>query len=1803
MSKINQQEFKKRYDGCEPIAVIGASCRMPQAKTALEFWKNIANGKDLVTSLDQQSDSFESSINNSNDPDFVRAAVILEDAEFFDAQFFDYTLKEAQQIDPQQRIFLMGAWEALESAGYIPNQIEVPVGVFGSCRSSSYLPPYPESVEEMGSPQMFQTLMGNDKDYLTTRVSYKLNLKGPSVLVQTACSSSLVAVHIACEQLRNGECNVAVAGGVGITFPQQSGYVYYEGMIASPDGVCRPFDARANGTLLGNGAAMVVLKHLEDALEDGDSILGVIRGSAINNDGSEKVGFTAPSLEGQSEVITTALNMSGITPDTITLVEAHGTGTPLGDPIEVEALTQVYRRSTENKNYCALGSVKSNLGHMDTASGVTGLLKVVMALKHRKIPPSLHYETPNPEIDFENSPFYVPQTLIPWNVDETVSPLRRAALSSFGIGGTNCHMIFEEFPYDNALVKEEPIKTLTLFLSLSARSEQGLKTLAKRYVDHMEGLSEKELTLLCQTNVHHACQYDHRLAITAQSSEDLKSQLIQFSQDESKVLHQTEVEDQVQKSFPLPSRKVFLPTCPFEEERCWIDSSNSQKNPVWGTGKFSSKELWNKLRKEGATVSKQLAQGLDLSAQEMLDKHLDQIYGAYASDGLNQLGCFTATDESLTVDQLLENASILPKYRQLLKRLLRELVRMDLLKQEKDSYKELLTIPLSSIESILNELDQFDQLKPSLKLIRQCAPHLAQVLTGQANPRELIFKGGSIAEVERLYHDTEYSIYFNKIAAGIIQTICANTPKSNQIRILEIGAGTGDTSQGIIENLPTERSTYVFTDIGASFLKRAEEKFKSYPFMKYQLFDMEKDPLDQGVEEGSIDLVVAANVLHNASDMVRIMRRVRKVLAPEGIVVIRELTKPNLVFDFSFGTLVPLIEDESRRNGELLASYEVWENVLKEVGFKEITLFPENGNPTDILGEKIIIAQADAMGEFAPAWSLPMGETNATINEQPDQTVQTAKQAGTIFQLDTPHEKLSDGYLWNGSQWLSLFREVLWEEGYSSHHLFNVSVTNSFITDQETIEIEAHVQLGSSKSEISVALMLINEQKEAQCIGSALARRIPFVAQQARSFDEVETYFQTPSHEKSSDSLSVKYVGEDCLAHSHGDDSPIHEMISRLSCQAWNLPKGEIRFIGQWNLYQMIDTNELFYYVYFTSKNGNKNLNIRIFSDQKEILADLYGIVCADEKTFPLDSIPNQEIIKHYLYQKTWQKIDDLQEYLEPTSLETTCFVICEELSECQGWINWLKQEGYQTEFQAVQKLSELKEKLIESPDISKNLIYLVPQIDTDKNTEQILKEQSRVLKPCLQLLHSLEGISDNIRLSFITSNNQSVFPWEKPTQFVSSSLHGLIRTAQNEFPTLKMRCIDRDARQWNYALLTKLCLFEDYDEFNIAERQEHVFVQRLEPYPIPRSLLNLKSTDWITPGSTYLFTGGLSDLALTLSEWLIDHGATHLALLARRNPTEKEIKRIEQMKSKGVSITLWSDADLSHPDQMRTILKNVVESCPPVNAIFHLASQHADVLLKNAEWSEFERILTPKLNGAMLVDEFESTLNPRMTFFFSSAVTIFGSIGQAAHSCANSFLESFAHFRSMEGKPTQAITWGYWGEIMKEQRQELFGKVFEEYGLLAMTNLESLELLGSIFQTGESHLVAMNVNWQTIASNYIGTSALLENIVSDFTSDSLEENSGLFSASPEGRLNAVSAYFKKHLSSLLRIPIDELDELDDDNLIELGVDSLMILDLVNTIKQELNISLSAEEATEHPKIGEFITHLNEKLSVRIPKQ
>ena len=1284
---INSVHKNNEFNNSE-IAIIAVAGRFTGANDIESFWQNLRDGVESISWLtDEELINSGVSLDLLSNPNYIKASAVLSDIELFDANFFAYSAKEAEIIDPQQRLFLELAWEAIEKSGYDPQTYNGLIGIYGGVGMSRYLLnnliPHHQLLEAIDPIQLG---ISNDKDFLPTRVAYKLNLTGPAVNVQTACSTSLVAVHVACQSLLNGECDIALAGGVTLGIPQKIGYLHQEGMILSPDGHCRAFDAKAQGTIAGSGAGIVVLKRLKDAIADRDHIHAIIKGSAINNDGAMKVGFTAPSVDGQAAVIGEAQAIAGVDAETISYIEAHGTATPLGDPIEIAALTQAFSQSTDKKGFCAIGSLKTNLGHLDTAAGVAGLIKTVLALQHKMLPPSLHFETPNPKIDFANSPFYVNTTLTEWKTDNIP---RRAGVSSFGMGGTNAHVILEEAPVFGQGAGGRGQGRNYHLLCLSAKTANALEQATANLITHLKQHPELNLGDVAYTLNSGRRGFNHRRMLICQDLEDAVKGLsnlaaqqvftnyteitersvvfmfpgqgsqyvnmareiyetetvfreqvdycseileplvgldlrhILYPSDEkidevSKQLQQTEIaqpaifvieyalaklwqsygvepqaaighsigeyvaatlaevfslEDALSLvaargqmmqqlptgamlSIPLPADKIKsllgeeisvaainqpsqcvvsgsiaaidvlqnqlaaqgiecrrlhtshafhsqmmepileafaervkkvtlnppklpyisnltgtwitvtqatnpdyyaqhlrstvqfaqglekllatpeqvllevgpghtlttlvkrhpdkaaaqtvltsvrhpqekqsdirvlfntfgqlwlagvkvdwfgfysqdeyyrlpLPTYPFERQRYWIDPP---QKAAWGQLQTlpPTSQLWTSLTQEGQKQANTRNAELNELTYQENRQWLDRLCTAYINFAFKQLGAFSNPQDKYSLENLLGQYHISPRYQQLLSRWLQILVRQGQLEQHDGLFSGL--VPCS--QDYINE--HLEQVKAGfgasslidLDLVQRCGENLAAVIVGEQEPLEIFNELVYQKENNGSYSESPLITYYNSILRSSLEQVVKSLPSSIHLRVLEIGGGTGVSTQALLPVLQPKQTNYTFTDIGSGFLTQAQQKFKDYPFVEYRLLDIDKSPTEQGFEKYSFDVIIASNVLHATRNIDQTLHHVRSLLAPGGFLLLWEITQPKIDFDISWGLLLKPLDDKRRNPGQPFIILDQWFEALRAQDFVQVAAFPE----TEALEHQIIMAQASASAAFS----------------------------------------------------------------------------------------------------------------------------------------------------------------------------------------------------------------------------------------------------------------------------------------------------------------------------------------------------------------------------------------------------------------------------------------------------------------------------------------------------------------------------------------------------------------------------------------------------------------------------------------------------------------------------------------------------------------------------------------------------------------------------------------------------------------------------------------------------------------------
>lgn len=557
-NKLADIEEDADVEASAGIAIVGISCRFPGAENSESFWSNLKNGIESIQEL-KDNEIFKIDDETVNQPNFVKVAAMLPNIDLFDADFFNYSTAESEMIDPQQRLFLESAWEAVENAGINPHSYNGEIGVYVGSSMSTYLvnnvlPAKSRSNvflshRHFKEPTELRIEQGNASDHLPTRISYKLNLRGPSLNVQTTCSTSLVAVHMACQALLNKECDVALAGAVSIITPQNTGYSWGDGMMLSHDGHCRAFDENADGTVFGNGLGIVVLKPLSKAIKDGDHIYAVIKGSAVNNDGATKMDYASPNIAAQTDVIVKAHKAANITADQISYVEAHGTATILGDPIEIAALDEAFKTTQKSEGkYCSIGSVKTNIGHLDEAAGIAGLIKTALAIKHKQLPPSLNFEKPNPHIDLESTPFKMQTVLTDWIPQQGK---KIAGVSSFGMGGTNCHVILEEPPLKSRSQRIKEIDRATHILSISGKSLGALKSNIEKYIAYLDRSDAMNFSDVCYSAGTRKKHFDYRIVVLEQSVKGARKKL-------STLLESKDFSAEISKAKPKKEKIAFM---------------------------------------------------------------------------------------------------------------------------------------------------------------------------------------------------------------------------------------------------------------------------------------------------------------------------------------------------------------------------------------------------------------------------------------------------------------------------------------------------------------------------------------------------------------------------------------------------------------------------------------------------------------------------------------------------------------------------------------------------------------------------------------------------------------------------------------------------------------------------------------------------------------------------------------------------------------------------------------------------------------------------------------------------------------------------------------------------------------------------------------------------------------------------------------------------------------------------------------------------------------------------------------------
>ncbi|MFE8598038.1 amino acid adenylation domain-containing protein [Archangium violaceum] len=1777
----------------QDIAIIGMAGRFPGAANLEQFWRNLVGGVESISTFtDDELLAAGVSAAAFQDPRYVRASAVVDGFDQFDADFFSLTPREARSLDPQQRVFLECAWEALEHAGYPPDGCEAVVGVYAGKSVSHYRYPYPDLTRPIS---FFQDLITQDKDFLATQVSYKLDLRGPSVNLQTACSTSLVSVSAACEALLNGSCDMALAGGVALKVPHKVGYLFEEGSIFSGDGHCRPFDSRASGTIPGSGAGVVVLKRLSQARADGDRILAVIKGTAVNNDGHRKVGFMAPGVRGQTDVVRGALQRAGVDPRTISYIETHGTGTALGDPIEVAALTQVFGEQATPRS-CGLGSVKSNIGHLDSAAGIAGLIKVVLALQHRTLPPSLHFEQPNPRIDFQRGPFFVVSEATPWVVED--GP-RRAGVSSFGIGGTNAHVVLEEAPpWVEAGAGEQRVDRPRHVLALSARSEAALLQLAGHYRALLEG-SEVSLADVCFSANTGRTALEHRLSVvgpdrrrvgellgsvereaahpglvrgTVDPKQPAKIAFLFSGQGSQYVgaareLYQThpgfrrriEAFDELLRAYWDRSLLSVLYAEPGQASP--IDQLDYAQ-PVIFVLEYALAELWMSWgiqpdvligHSTGELAAACIAGVFSVEDGLKLAVHRGRLMHQLPAGGniavsageaeLSELlsrGGWTSSIAALNGPDNVVISGVPEE----IDALTREL--------EGRGFKvKRLNIPRAAHSAMVEAiLPEFRAVASTIRYSRPSMPMISG-MTG-----EPITEG--ITDPEYWCGQLRKPVRFAEGVAALqrdgIRVFVEIGPKATLLgmaaRCLPEGEGTWLPSlrpddggwQQMLESLSAlfargARVDWAAFDAG---YPRRKVAVPTYPFQRQRFW-----------EEGA------------------------GLQRPNGRSTSHQEEHPLL------GNRVPLAVLEA---GELLFETTLGPSAPGFLGQHRV--FGTPTLPATAYVEMALAAGASLLG------TRELGLTGLSIlgamtfprdSERRVQcTVKRTKEGTAEVRI---FSRAADGM----------------EEGWSLH------ATGTLSTPRDDENPAAEQSFEGVLAELRAAPLVENHYQRAQDFGVDFGPEFRGLTELRQAGEQLLARIEKPAELGSSGAYFAHPALLDaCLQVVGGayPDTDVSELYVPTNIESLVLSGGLED--GVWSHAVVRPLDE-----------ARKRLraDVRIFGGDGRLRARVRGLELQRTSREALGAAVAASL-DDWLYERRWEALAlEGTGPTAPASGNGPCLILADRAGLGRRLARELERDG-RTCFLVFQGLAarRLDETSFEVPgepaalaealralDLPGSLSDAVLLWGLDGPEAERLEEESlgqAAMLGCgggLGLLQYLIGRGYSNAVWLVTRGAQPVATGQPLPGLAQSLLWGMTRPLSIESSELDCRCVDLDprgeAKTQVDALVQEIRRRSEVADNQVAWRDGR-YVARLRRAEV-RTLAAtpVERTGLFRPDRSYLVAGGLGRLGLLTAEFLAHRGARNLVLTGRGPVGPDAAERLERLRELGVRVE-YRQTDIADYGQLSELLREIAREIAPLGGVFHSAGVLDDGVLRQQSWERFEKVLRPKVRGAWNLHLLTAGLPIEHFVLFSSVASLVGSAGQANHCAATAFEDALAHHRRALGLPGLSINWGVWAgdagarvDVSERARTPGFGVIPKQQGLRALEVL----LTARVAQAGVAA-----IDWTVFGS---GRPA-------PYDAELRQKAGGRTAARAtflEKLAEAPVAHRRKLLMDYLREQVAWMRGLSSSETIdplqgfhEMGIDSLAALQLKNRLQTGLGLSLPATIVFNYPTTEKLAAQLED---------
>ena len=1714
MQAVNYSPSHPHTNHDSPIAIIGMAGRFPKAKNLDEFWQNLATGVESPSPLaDEELLAQGVAPELLKDPDYVKWDSCIDDVDRFDASLFEFNPQEAALADPEHRLFLECAWEALENAGYNPKKHEHRIGIYAGCNPDlRYLHQLVQPFHHLSDHDLISSPLGVSAYVnnlgLSTRVAYKLHFTGPAIDVGTACSTSLVAVHLACNSLRSGDCDMVLAGGISIRLPQKTGYLYQEGMVLSPDGHCHAFDKQARGTVWADAMGIVVLKKLEDAIADGDYIHAVIKGSAINNDGHLKFNYTEPSVEGQAAVISRALAKAGVSPETIGYIETHGTGTSLGDPVEIKALTRAFAASTNRKGFCAIGSVKTNIGHPIIAAGIVGLLKTVLVLQHRQIPPSLNYESPNPRINFGRTPFYVNTQLRDW---ETGAHPRRAGVSSFGFGGTNAHVILEEAPPRE--IKHPDLERPLHLFTLSARTPSALKQLCLDYLAFLETHPNPDIADLSYTTNTGREHFPYRIGLIASSTRQLRERLREL----------TEAKGQATLGSFAPGdaspRIAFL----FTGEGAQLQDAGRQLYETQPTFRSCLERCDQILREDGReSLLPFLYPGSPGNSDPVPPLHLQP--------------ALFALEYSLA--QLWKSWGIEPDA------------------VMGDGIGEYVAACVAGVFS----------LRDGLKLIvnRAAAGEVTAI------DREIIYAAPKIPVISNLTGDfadgeigsADYWCHFRQSVRSA-EGIAALQRKGYEI-FLECGPALLENPGLWLSSLNSHRQDWL------SMLESLVDLFGRGAAVDWQGFDRDyprrrvplpTDPFER--ESYWLKLPPGERDVPTASAHPLLGRRLKLPFSEE----IRFETRftanfPPYVQDHRlYGTVI--VPGASHIAMALLAGRAISGTPacsLEDVVFtRPMALLEGETRTVQFLvrsGEgifEIVSSNDPSRGDGADAWQVHVKGKLSALPTPPG-TVERQK-----LRQRCPEELAGEE-----------FYQLFWDAGYTLGDSFHW-IDRIWRGEGEFLCRMQVPPVRDNLSDYPLHPGLIDS-----CFQFLLVDRVVTMIG--------SDYLYIPFSIANFSFYEIPESGQELWCHASLVAPEVEG--SEILTGSMTLFDQEGRIIAQ-----------------FDKLEARKAPRQRLVARVPSVTAppplsrnDLYQVAwqarAREKMPLPPGATPGMWLLFADRSGLAGELARTLRERGETCALvfpDTTYRVI----DTGRYTIDPARSEDFQRLLAEIEVNSGLPLKAIVH-------LWSLSALENQELSATTVLESQKLgcgsVTPLLQALVAQAPTAPGIRLWLVTRSAVAIGEESAALNLEQAPLWGLGRVLTVEHPELQCKRLDLDPDgDFDPANMVAELLGPDSED-EIALRRGLRYVPRLVPVSLPSPVRPLQ----LHGNASYLITGGLGALGLGVAAWMSEQGAKHIVLTGRKGISPSTREAIERIEGRGSRVTVIP-ADITRQEETARLLAKIDDSLPPLRGIIHAAGVLDDGILLQTSWEKGAKVLAPKLQGSWNLHLLTRHLPLDFWVCFSSISSLVGNPGQGNYAAANAFMDALSHYRSRAGLVTLTINWGPWMSAGMAARVQ---DSLDTKGLNAIPPERGLSLFGELLTRDLTRIVAAPVEWSKFLARTFPDGhypSLLRDLSASATftapkpPDPSQAQQELEKAPPAKRYSLLLSLVRAQVASVLGLTERELTDVQR-GFQELGMDSLMAVELRNRLQSSFGCSLSPTLAFTYPNIEAIANHLRKKV-------